>query len=76
MGGEILWRGHQECMLIGPGDKHWDIAFVARYPSAGAFLAMVTDPEYQAMVIHRQVAVLDSRLIRFAPDEAGGGFAG
>ncbi|MFT6771438.1 DUF1330 domain-containing protein [Congregibacter sp.] len=76
LGGEILWRGHQECMLTGPTDKHWDIAFVARYPTAGAFLAMVTNPDYQAIVVHRTVAVDDSRLIRFAPDEAGGGFAG
>ena len=76
LGGEILWRGHQECMLTGPTDKHWDIAFVARYPTAGAFLAMVTNPDYQAVVVHRTAAVDDSRLIRFAPDEAGGGFAG
>jgi uncharacterized protein (DUF1330 family) len=76
LGGEILWRGRQECVLIGPDDKHWDIAFVARYPTAGAFLAMVTDPDYQAIVIHRQVAVVDSRLIRFAQDEAGTGFGG
>lgn len=76
LGGEILWRGRQECMVIGPDDKQWDIAFVARYPTAAAFMAMVTDPDYQAIVIHRQVAVLDSRLIRFAPEDTGAGFGG
>lgn len=76
LGGEILWRGHQECMVTGPDDKHWDIAFMARYPHAGAFLAMVTNPEYQKIVVHRTVAVDDSRLIRFAPDPMGEGFAG
>lgn len=76
LGGEIMWRGHQECMLTGPTDKQWDIAFVARYPTAGAFLAMVTNPAYQAIVIHRTAAVDDSRLIRFGVDEAGEGFAG
>jgi hypothetical protein len=35
-----------------------------RYPTAGAFLEMVTDPGYQAAVRHRRAAVLDSRLIR------------
>lgn len=74
--GEIIWRGHQECMLTGPADKHWDIAFVARYPSAAAFLAMVTNPDYQAIVHHRTAGVEDSRLIRFGEDEAGPGFAG
>lgn len=76
LGGKILWRGHQECMLTGPTDKHWDIGFVARYPSAGAFLAMVTNADYQAIVHHRTAAVRDSRLIRFGEDSLGEGFAG
>ncbi|MFT7288008.1 MAG: hypothetical protein ACI87W_002123 [Halieaceae bacterium] len=75
LGGEIIWRGHQECMLTGPTDKHWDIAFMARYPTAGAFLAMVTNPDYQAIVVHRTVAVQDTRLIRFTPEASGTGFA-
>lgn len=76
LGGKIIWRGHQECMVTGPDDKHWDIAFVAQYPNAGAFLAMVTNPDYQAVVHHRTAGVLDSRLIRFAPEEGGDGFGG
>lgn len=66
VGGEIIWRGRQEHMLIGPRDKSWDLVFVARYPTGGAFLEMVTDPDYQAAVIHRRAGVLDSRLIRIA----------
>ena len=63
-------------MLIGPTDKHWDLVFVARYPTAGAFLEMVTDPDYRIAVKHRQAAVLDSRLIRCAETGEGEGFAG
>ena len=48
--------------------------FVARYPSAGAFLAMVTDADYRAAVVHRQAGVATSRLIRLAPAEAGAAF--
>lgn len=76
VGGEIVWRGKPELMLIGPRDKHWDLIFVARYPTAGAFLEMVTDPDYQAAVKHRQAAVLDSRLIRTAEVGEGDDFAG
>jgi uncharacterized protein (DUF1330 family) len=76
VGGEIIWRGRPEVMLIGPKDKHWDLIFVARYPTAGAFLEMVTDPDYQVAVKHRQAAVLDSRLIRTAETDASEGFAG
>jgi len=75
VGGEIIWRGRPQVMLIGPKDKHWDLAFIARYPTAGAFLEMVTDPQYREAVKHRQAAVLDSRLIRTTEAEAGQGFA-
>lgn len=75
VGGEIIWRGKPEVTLIGPNDEHWDLAFIARYPTAGAFLEMVTDPQYREAVKHRQAAVLDSRLIRTIESEAGQGFA-
>ena len=76
LGGEIIWRGKMESMVIGPVDKQWDIAFIARYPDANAFLAMVTDPQYKLAVLHRQAAVEDSRLIRFSEMAAGDAFAG
>ena len=74
VGGAIAWRGRFEAVLIGPAEERWDVVFVARYPDAGAFLAMVTDPGYRAAVVHRQAAVETSRLIRLAPAEAGGAF--
>lgn len=76
VGGTIMWRGKPELMLIGPKDKRWDLIFVARYPTAGAFLEMVTDPDYRIAVKHRQAAVLDSRLIRTVEAGEGEGFAG
>ena len=66
VGGSITWAGKPALVLIGPGDEAWDTAFVARYPSANAFLEMVTDPTYREAVIHRQAAVRTSRLIRCA----------
>ena len=64
VGGKIIWRGVPESMLIGPADEKWDIAFIAYYPNAGAFMEMVTDPHYQQAVKHRQAAVDTSRLLR------------
>lgn len=71
VGGAIAWRGDFRCVLIGPETEAWDEVFVARYPSAAAFLAMITDPVYREAVKHRQAAVATSRLIRTAPAEAG-----
>ena len=74
VGGTILWRGRFETTVIGPVDERWDASFIARYPSAHAFLAMVSDADYQRAVIHRQAAVLTSRLLRHAPAKAGAAF--
>ncbi|MEP3225347.1 MAG: DUF1330 domain-containing protein [Parasphingorhabdus sp.] len=74
VGGTIIWRGQMEAMVIGPDDKQWDSSFIARYPHSGAFMEMVTDPEYQKAVVNRQAAVLTSRLIRFGELEGADGF--
>jgi len=75
VGGNIIWRGSPQCMVIGPQEERWDLAFIAHYPTAAAFLEMVTDPIYQGEAVpHRQAAVLDSRLIRHTPSEGGDGF--
>lgn len=72
VGGSIVWRGKMEAMVIGPEGRHWDSAFIARYPNSGAFLEMVTDPDYRLAVVNRQAAVKTSRLIRFNPLEIDG----
>lgn len=74
VGGRIAWAGRPDNMLIGPETESWDAAFIAEYPNASAFLEMVTDPDYQRAVKHRQAAVADSRLIRMKPRSTGGEF--
>ena len=75
VGGEIIWRGEPECTVIGPATERWDILFIARYPTAGTFLEMVTDPDYRIAVKHRQAAVEDSRLIRTGEADKGDSFS-
>lgn len=74
LGGRILWRGRFEAMVTGPDMRAWHDGFIAQYPNAGAFFAMIKDPDYQRAVVNRTAALVDSRLIRFAPGEAGEGF--
>ncbi|UWR23217.1 DUF1330 domain-containing protein [Sulfitobacter sp. S190] len=74
VGGSIVWRGAYETTLIGPSDEAWDAMFIARYPDAHAFLAMISDPDYQRAVVHRQAAVATSRLIRSQNLASGGTF--
>lgn len=74
LGGRIVWRGAFELTLIGPDDEAWDECFIAEYPSVAAFVEMIRDPAYREAVKHRQAAVRDSRLIRLAAADPGGGF--
>lgn len=66
-GGHIVWKGLFESVVTGPAEWPWDESFVMAYPDAAAFMGMVKDPDYAPVVVHRQAAVEDSRLVRFAP---------
>lgn len=66
-GGEQLWQGAQRSMLIGPDDKDWHLVVLVKYPSAQAFVDMVTSEDYQAIAYHRAAALVDSRLIALEP---------
>ncbi len=74
VGGTIVWRGSFQTMVTGPDAKRWHDGFIAQYPNAGAFFEMIKDPEYQQAVVNRTAALVDSRLMRFEPGEAGEGF--
>ena len=74
VGGSVVWRGAFETMVTGPDAKQWHEGFVAQYPNAGAFFEMITDPDYKLAVMNRTAALIDSRLMRFEPGEAGEGF--
>ena len=71
VGGSIVWSGAPDAVLIGPAKERWHMAFLAQYPSSEAFMEMVKNPGYQAIVYHRQAAVKTSRLIRLRPGVAG-----
>ena len=70
-GGKQVWIATPELVLIGPPEETWDLAFVAFYPTAQAFVDMVRDPDYQRATRHRTAAVADSRLVRCAPAMPG-----
>jgi uncharacterized protein (DUF1330 family) len=74
VGGKIVWRGKPLSTLIGPADERWDLGFIAEYPSKDAFLSMVKNEGYQAIIFHRQAAVATSRLTCFGKSEGDGLF--
>ena len=62
-GGEVLLALRPTESVIGPQASEWDLVLAVRYPSRAAFLAMISDPEYLAIHVHRASGVVDSRLI-------------
>lgn len=62
-GGRVLFGGAVAACVIAPEGEFWDDAVLVEYPSRDAFLAMVSDPEYRAIAVHRSAALEDSRLI-------------
>ena len=66
VGGRVLWAARGLATLIGREDESWDDVLIVEYPNRAAFEEMLAQPEYQAIVHHRQAALADSRLIATA----------
>ena len=62
-GGAVEVRAKAHASLIAPEDEQWDDLLLVSYPSKEAFLAMISDSDYQAAAVHRTAALADSRLI-------------
>jgi uncharacterized protein (DUF1330 family) len=63
-GGTVLWAGKAEGVAYGNGGANrWDYVVLVRYPSRGAFLDMMTSPDYAKANVHRENAVDDHVII-------------
>ena len=60
-GGEPIWMGRALNTIIGGED--WDVVLLVRYPTRRQFVAMLNDPDYQAIAPIRAAALADSRLV-------------
>jgi len=47
VGASVIYAGDCSTALVGPEGHDWDALLVVRYPSRGAFLEMIKDPDYQ-----------------------------
>ena len=64
VGAKIIYAGNSAQVVIGGEDRPWwDAIVVVQYPSRTKFLEMIMDPGYQAVAVHRSVALQTSVLI-------------
>ncbi len=62
-GGEVLWAGNADQVLIGAPDEDWDTVILVRYPSRAAFIDMVTQPDYLKAHEHRESGLERTMLV-------------
>ncbi|HOS39547.1 MAG TPA: DUF1330 domain-containing protein [Spirochaetota bacterium] len=56
-GARVLWAGKTKSVFIGGEDDRWDSVLLVEYPSAEAFLEMVSSPAYASANEDRLLAV-------------------
>jgi hypothetical protein len=68
VGGRVLWHAQAEGTVIGDQADLYDEVIAVWYPSAGAFVALVTDPDLLAARGDRAAGLERAALIRCAAD--------
>ena len=56
-GGEFLFAGKVNRLMLGEVEEMWDSIAIAKYPSRKAMLDMTMDPEYQKIHVHRDAGL-------------------
>ncbi len=56
-GGEFLFAGKVNRLMLGEVDEMWDSIAIAKYPNRKAMLEMTMDPEYQKIHVHRDAGL-------------------
>ena len=57
VGGQSIFFGEVERLMLGEGEELWDWVAIAEYPSRKAMLEMVMDSEYQKSEEHRSAGL-------------------
>ena len=57
VGGEQVFFGRVERLMLGEVEELWDMVAIARYPSRKAMLQMISDPDYIKSAKHRSAGL-------------------
>jgi len=66
LGGELIFYTQVDQVMIGPADPPWDVAAVMFFPTRGAFIKMLADPDYQSESRHRKAALANHTMFHLA----------
>ena len=57
IGARPVWVGRPMQVLIGGPEANWDVVALVEYPNRQAFIDMVTRPDYQGILKHREAGL-------------------
>lgn len=63
VGGEIVFNGQANTLVIGDGELEWDMVSIVEYPSVAAFIGMTTSEEYKRIHVHREAGLEHQLLV-------------
>jgi uncharacterized protein (DUF1330 family) len=66
-GGEILWMGSADQILIGDPEETWDTVVPVQYPNRKAFIDMTSTKEYESAHEHREAGLERTTVIACTP---------
>ena len=70
--GKAGYAGPVTGLMLGEVEDLWDMVALAEYPSLGVMMAMVRDPGYQAIAVHRTAGLAGQLNIKTRGTLAGG----
>lgn len=72
VGGTAGYAGPVTGLMLGEVEELWDMVALAEYPSLAAMMAMVRDPGYQAISVHRTAGLAGQLNIKTRGTLSGG----
>jgi len=66
LGGGPIFYTQVDQVMIGPEDPPWDIAAIMYFPTRGAFMKMLADPDFQSASRHRKAALANHKMLHLA----------
>ena len=68
LGGRTVFASSVDQLMIGPDALDFDLAAVMYFPTRSAFVAMLSDPEFQSSSRHRYAALATHSMLHIAGD--------
>jgi uncharacterized protein (DUF1330 family) len=68
LGGRTVFASSVDQVMIGPDALDFDLAAVMYFPTRSAFVAMLSDPEFQSSARHRYAALERHSMLHIAGD--------